>query len=217
MSRRNDQIKMRVALFAGVLVCSVTTAVSSGWTGDVPTAYPEVQSTTPGSGNSSEIQSHGGLRDPIGPHAAPRPEGAGGASDGIQERGLSTGAIGNLTDKTFQRRPAPQPFGNPPPNLCHAETRMLTQCKCFSQTECQALTALFPNSCAAGSSHCEFTPMSRGAMPPLPPNLCGYQVPLTVTKCECHSQEECQRLSPFCSGSCPPGSHSCECTPMQRR
>lgn len=138
-----------------------------------------------------------------------------GSPDEIQERGVGKGGFGDIKRKYPKTQPLPP--SEPPAQLCHQETWMLTQCKCFSQTECQALAALFPNSCPPASSHCEFTPMSRGAMPPPPPNLCGYQVPLTLTKCECHNQEECQLLSPFCQGSCPPGSQSCECTPMQRR
>jgi len=34
------------------------------------------------------------------------------------------------------------------------------------QAERQALTAVFPNSCPAGSQHCDFVSMSRGPMPP---------------------------------------------------
>lgn len=146
---------------------------------------------------------------------SPPPSTTEGAPVDVQERGLGKGDFGQFK-KDFQRK-QPLPPSEPPAQLCHQETWMLTQCKCFSQTECQALTALFPNSCPPGSSHCEFTPMSRGAMPPLPPNLCSYQVPLTFTKCECHNQQECQLLTPFCQGSCPSGSTSCECTPMQRR
>ncbi len=135
----------------------------------------------------------------------------------VQERGVTPlPPIKGFSDQ----RVAPnrgQPGGNPPAHLCHTETLMMTQCKCFNQAECQTLTALFPNSCPAGSHHCEFIPMSRGSMPPLPPNLCGYQVPFPVTECSCHNVTECQQLSPYCPGSCPPGSHSCTCRPMQRR
>jgi len=145
----------------------------------------------------------------------PSPPKADGSPDEIQERGVGKGAVGDIKRKYPMAQPLPP--SEPPAQLCHPETYLLTQCKCFSQTECQALTALFPNPCPPGSSHCEFTPMSRGTMPPLPPNLCSYQVPLTFTKCECHNQQECQLLTPFCQSSCPPGSTSCECTPMQRR
>lgn len=122
-----------------------------------------------------------------------------------------------VKDKVFERPRQPQPSESPPAHLCTTETRMLTQCKCFNPVECQALTAVFPNSCPAGSQHCEFVPMSRGAMPPLPPNLCGYQIPWTMMKCSCSNQADCQLLSPFCPSSCPMGSLSCQCTPLQRR
>lgn len=134
----------------------------------------------------------------------------------IQERGVAPGLLGEMK-KDLQRRPlAPGPAG-PPPQLCHTETHMMTQCKCFNQADCQSLTVLFPNSCPSGSTHCEFIPMSRGPMPALPPNLCSYQVPFPVTRCACHTQAECQLLSPFCPAACPAGSQSCECTPFQRR
>lgn len=134
----------------------------------------------------------------------------------VQERGVLPNV--NLNQKFMQSKvPAPTPpGGSPPPALCHAETKMLTQCKCFSQAECQQLSALFPQSCAVGSTHCEFVPRSRGAMPPLPPNLCGYQVPLTVTECSCHNAPECQQLTPFCPNTCPVGSEDCTCRPMRR-
>ena len=138
-------------------------------------------------------------------------------TDDVQERGvMKLPPVKGLTDKRLSPKPA-QPGGSPPAHLCHTETRQLTQCKCFNQTECQALTALFPNSCPAGSTNCAFVPMARGSMPPLPPNLCGYQVPLTVTECACHNAKECQQLTPFCPSSCPAGSQNCTCRPMQRR
>lgn len=134
----------------------------------------------------------------------------------IQERGVLPNV--NLKQKFVQSKvPAPTPPGaSPPAALCHTETKMLTQCKCFNHAECQTLSALFPQSCAIGSTHCEFVPRSRGTMPPLPPNLCGYQVPLTVTECSCHNAIECQQLTPFCPGACPAGSQSCTCRPMRR-
>lgn len=134
----------------------------------------------------------------------------------IQERGVTPGNFGQLNRQYQRKQPLPPPAG-PPANLCHAQTIMMTQCKCFNLAECQQLTALFPNSCPTGSAHCEFTPMSRGPMPPLPPNLCGYQVPLTITECTCSNAAECQLLSPFCPGACPTGSQSCTCRPLQRR
>lgn len=134
-----------------------------------------------------------------------------GADSGdIQSRSL----VDKFKGKHFQEL---QPIPGPPARLCHTETVQMTQCKCFTQTECQALTALFPNSCPAGSSHCEFIPMSRGPMPPLPQNLCHYQMPLTVTQCSCNNQADCQLLSPFCPSACPAGSTSCTCRPMRRR
>jgi hypothetical protein len=135
----------------------------------------------------------------------------------IQERGITPLPLEKALGGRKVLPNQPVPGGSPPPQLCHTETIMMTQCKCFNQAECQALTALFPGSCPAGSQHCEFVPMSRGAMPPLPPNLCGYQVPLTLTECSCHNAAECQMLSPFCPGSCPAGSQSCTCRPLQRR
>ena len=139
------------------------------------------------------------------------------AADEIQERGV----LPLATEKAVGSKQAmplePVPLGNPPAQLCYQTTLMLTQCKCFSQAKCQQLTALFPGSCPAGSQHCEFVPMSRGAMPPLPPDLCRYQVPLTVTECSCSNQADCQLLSPFCPSTCPVGSQSCTCRPLLRR
>lgn len=139
-----------------------------------------------------------------------------GSPSDVQERGLGKAQFGEMKKQSEPMQPS-QPQQTLPAQLCHAETRMMTQCKCFNQAECQPLTALFPGPCPAGSQHCEFVPMSRGPMPSLPPDLCGYQTPLTLTKCVCHNQAECQLLSPFCPGSCPAGSQSCECTPMLRR
>lgn len=133
----------------------------------------------------------------------------------VQERGVTPGAFGELK-KEYQRKPPLLPPSGPPVNLCHTQTIMMTQCKCFNMAECQQLTVLFPNSCPGGSTHCEFTPMSRGPMPPLPPNLCSYQVPFPVTECSCHSQAECQLLTPYCPGSCPAGSQTCTCRPLRR-
>lgn len=137
-----------------------------------------------------------------------------GPADGVEERGVLRGNVGNLSDRLSQQRH--QPGTSPPARLCHTETIPMTQCKCFNQAECQALTALFPNSCPAGSSHCEFIPMARGTMPPLPQNLCHYQVPMSVTECSCNNAADCQLLSPFCPGSCPAGSTNCTCRPLKR-
>jgi hypothetical protein len=134
----------------------------------------------------------------------------------VQERGLTPIPLEKAPGGRKVLPLPPGPGGSPPPQLCHQVTQMLTQCKCFSQAECQPLTALFPGSCPAGSQHCEFVPMSRGAMPPLPPTLCGYQVPFTLTECSCNNAADCQLLSPFCPGSCPAGSQSCTCRPLRR-
>ncbi|MGC3974854.1 MAG: hypothetical protein QM771_10785 [Nitrospira sp.] len=134
----------------------------------------------------------------------------------VQDRGMPKAPqFKNPAERKGMPQSSP-PGGSPPAQLCHTETLMMTQCKCFNQADCQALTALFPNSCPAGSQHCEFVPLSRGPMPPLPPNLCGYQIPLPVTECSCHSLGECQLLSPYCPGSCPPGSQTCTCRPLRR-
>lgn len=113
--------------------------------------------------------------------------------------------------------PSKQPGGGLPANLCHSETHMMTQCKCFNQADCQVLTGLCPGSCPAGSQTCQCTPMFRGTPPPLPPDLCGYQIPLVITKCSCSNDADCQILSTICPGACPVGSHSCQCSPLQRR
>jgi len=57
---------------------------------------------------------------------------------------------------------------------------------------------------------------SRAHAPPLPPNLCGYQVPFSWAECSCQNVADCQLLSPYCSGSCHAGSQSCTCRPMRR-
>lgn len=140
------------------------------------------------------------------------------STEPIHERGVTPKVAPFKVPGTSKRPPLSKtPGGGLPPSLCHPITLMMTQCKCFNQTECQPLTTLFPNSCPAGSQHCEFVPMSRGPMPPLPPDLCGYQVPLSVTECSCHNATECQQLTAICSGSCPAGSQSCTCRPMQRQ
>ena len=155
----------------------------------------------------------------LGPkiHAADQPPSE--STEQIQERGVTPKVAPFTVVPGISKMPPPSktPDGGLPANLCHPVTHMLTQCKCFNQAECQPLTTLFPNSCPASSQHCEFVPMSRGTMPPLPPNLCGYQVPLTVTECSCHNATECQQLTTICQGSCPAGSQSCTCRPMQRR
>jgi hypothetical protein len=135
----------------------------------------------------------------------------------ILERGLPKVAPGKVPGGTkVAPRPA-KPRGALPPNLCHQVTHMLTQCKCFNQTDCQTLTPLCPGSCPSGSQSCQCTPMFRGTPPPLPPNLCGYHIPVVITQCSCSNDADCQVLSGICPGSCPVGSQSCQCTPLQRR
>ena len=135
----------------------------------------------------------------------------------IQERGLTEAAPRKGLKESKVLPPSKQPDGGLPTNLCHPVTRMMTQCKCFNQADCQALTNLCSGSCPAGSQSCQCTPLFRGTPPPLPPNLCGYQVPWTTTQCSCNNQADCHLLSGVCPGSCPPGSQSCQCTPLQRR
>ncbi len=134
-------------------------------------------------------------------HQPPAVSPADSSTGDVQERGLTPFPLEKVPGGRKMLPQPPAPGGTPPPQLCHTENIMMTQCKCFNQAECQPLTALFPGSCPAGSQHCEFVPMSRGAMPFLPPNLCGYQVPLTLTECSCHNAAECQLLSPFCPGA----------------
>jgi len=135
----------------------------------------------------------------------------------IQERGLLNVRPGPALERA-KILPSPnQPGGGLPPNLCHPVTQMLTQCKCFNQADCQALTTICPAACPAGSLTCQCVPMFRGTPPALPPNLCGYQVPLTLTQCSCNNDTDCQVLATICPGACPVGSHSCHCAPLQRR
>ena len=126
----------------------------------------------------------------------------------IQERGLKKDAPGQV------KKAPNQPEGGLPANLCHQV--MTTECRCFNSTDCQVLSALFPAACPVGSQSCQFIPMFRKTPLPLPPNLCGYQVP-GLTQCSCSNVADCQVLSTLCPGSCPVGSQSCQCTPMQRR
>lgn len=135
----------------------------------------------------------------------------------IQERGLTKGPLQKMPRGTKVKPPPNQQGENLPANLCHPETHMMTQCRCSNDTDCQVLSTLCPGSCPTGSQSCQCTPMFRGTPPPLPPNLCGYQVPLLITKCSCSNTTDCQVLAEFCPGSCPVGSQSCQCTPLQRR
>ena len=134
----------------------------------------------------------------------------------IRERGLRNSGQGPAPGEA-KIPPAPMPPGGLPPNLCHEVTQVHRQCKCFNQVECQALTGICQGACPAGSQRCECTPTFRGTSPPLPPNLCGYQSPFTITQCSCHNAADCQLLATVCPGSCPAGSHSCQCAPLQRR
>jgi hypothetical protein len=135
----------------------------------------------------------------------------------IQERGLTNPRPGPSLGGAKMLPPPAQPEGGLPPNLCQPVTRELTQCKCFNQADCQTLTALCPGSCPAGSQSCQCIPLSRGTPPPLPRKLCHYQIQQTFTQCSCHSETDCQLLTNICPGSCPVGSQSCECVPLQRR
>lgn len=135
----------------------------------------------------------------------------------IKGRGLHKVPRGKNPREIFAPRQPQQPEGGLPPHLCQQITHMLTQCRCANTADCQVLTGLCPGACPAGSQNCQCTPLFRGTPPTLPPNLCGVQVPTVVTQCTCTNQAECQLLSPFCPGSCPAGSQSCECTPLQRR
>ncbi len=135
----------------------------------------------------------------------------------VQERGLPKVAPGKVPGRTKVLPPLTPSGGGVPPNLCHQETHMMTQCRCFNDADCQVLSTLCPGSCPAGSHTCQCTPMFRGTPPPLPPNLCGYQIPAVITQCSCSNDADCQVLSGICPGSCPVGSHSCQCSPLQRR
>jgi hypothetical protein len=135
----------------------------------------------------------------------------------IQERGLGKIVPGKVPGRTRVLPPPTPSGGGLPPNLCHQETHMMTQCRCFNNVDCQVLSTLCPGSCPVGSQTCQCTPMFRGTPPPLPPDLCGYQIPLVITKCSCSNDAECQILSTICPGACPVGSHSCQCRPLQRR
>lgn len=153
-------------------------------------------------------------RDTLGWYAAAETEAGSTGAQGVDSGDTRSRGLGDR----FKSQPFKQlqPISGPPARLCHAETVQMTQCKCFTQTECQALTALFPNACPSGSTQCEFLPMSRGPMPSLPQNLCHYQVPMSITECSCNNAVDCQLLAPFCPGACPVGSTSCTCRPMRR-
>jgi hypothetical protein len=147
-------------------------------------------------------------------------EGEQAPSGGVEERGgpkIREGlGVPGPPRKALPPPPA-KPGGGLPAKLCHEVTHMVTQCRCANSTDCQVLSTLCPGSCPAGSQSCQCTPLFRGTPPPLPQNLCGYQVPWTTTQCSCDNQADCQVLSTVCPGSCPPGSQSCQCTPLQRR
>jgi len=138
-------------------------------------------------------------------------------AEDIQGRGLTIPRPGPALEGTKMLPGPTQPGGALPPDLCQPVTHDVTQCKCFDQADCQTLTALCPGSCPAGSQSCQCIPLSRGTLPPLPRKLCHYQVQQTFTQCSCQNEADCQRLANICPGSCPIGSHSCECSPLQRR
>jgi hypothetical protein len=141
-------------------------------------------------------------------------------SEDVQERGvpkINEGLrVPGPTRKVLPLPPA-QPGGGPPPNLCHQVTIMRTQCRCSNDADCQVLSPFCPGTCPAGSHSCQCIPMFRGTAPQLPPDLCGFQVPEVFMQCSCSNDADCQVLSPFCPGACPPGSHTCQCTPLRRR
>lgn len=175
-----------------------STAFSQTSEGNTPGPPPTVQEEPIASGDQDEviergIRGHDHRKLPkVTPGKVPR---------GVLER---------------PRQPA-QPQGGLPPNLCQQVTHMVPQCRCSNPTDCQVLTGLCPGSCPAGSQTCQCSPMFRGTPPPLPPSLCGYQVPIVMTQCSCSNAADCQVLSPFCPGACPVGSLSCQCNPLQRR
>jgi hypothetical protein len=135
----------------------------------------------------------------------------------IQERGLTKDAPGKVQGDTKVKPKPAKPGGGLPAKLCHEVTHMRTECRCANSTDCQVLSTLCPGSCPAGSQSCQCTPLFRGTPPPLPQNLCGFQVPWTTIQCSCDNQADCQVLSTVCPGLCPPGNQSCQCTPLQRR
>ena len=135
----------------------------------------------------------------------------------IQDRGLTNPRPGPALGGAKILPSPTQPEGGLPPTLCHQVTEKLKECKCFNQADCQTLTTLCPGACPSGSQSCQCVPMFRGTPAPLPANLCHYQAPFTITKCSCHNEADCQVLANICPASCPVGSHSCECTPLQRR
>ena len=141
-------------------------------------------------------------------------------SGDVEERGVPKTGEG-LRVPGPQRKvlppPPAQPGGVLPPALCHQVTTMLTQCRCSNDADCQVLSTICPGACPPGSHTCQCTPLFRGTAPPLPPDLCGFQVPQVFMQCTCSNDADCQILSPFCPGSCPAGSHTCQCTPLQRR
>jgi len=135
----------------------------------------------------------------------------------VQGRGFTIPRQGPaLGEATIMPAPT-QPGGALPPDLCQPVTHDVTQCKCFNQADCQTLTALCPGSCPAGSQSCQCVPLFRGTPPPLPRKLCHYQIQQTFMQCTCQNEADCQRLATICPGSCPVGSQSCECVPLQRR
>ncbi len=97
-------------------------------------------------------------RDTLGWYAAAETEEGSTGAQGVDSGDTRSRGLGDR----FKSQPFKQlqPISGLPTHLCHTEIVQMTQCKCFNQTECQALTALFPNSCPASSTHCEFVPMS---------------------------------------------------------
>ncbi len=134
----------------------------------------------------------------------------------IQERGVPQKTPRKMPKGMKILPPPKQGNEDLPANLCRQETHMLTECRCSNDADCQVLSTLCPGSCPAGSQSCQCIPMFRGSPPPLPQNLCGYQVPFTITECSCSNQAECQLLTPYCPSACPAGSQTCTCRPLRR-
>lgn len=122
---------------------------------------------------------------------------------------VQEGCLNGHDNKRSTRKPVPQPMpaGNP-----YGSTMSLLQ-----HDRLPGVDRALPRSCLEGSQRCQCNPMFRGTPPPLPPSLCGYQIPIVITQCSCTNAADCQVLSPFCPGACPIGSLSCQCNPLQRR
>ena len=114
----------------------------------------------------------------------------------IQERGLPNLRQGPSLGKAQMGVPSPPPGGGLPPNSRRPVTQMLTQCKCFNQTDCQSLTTICPIACPAGGQRCQCIPTFRGTAPALPQNCAAIK---------CHSLSLSVLVTPMQSvNSCRP-------------